>query len=227
MTSASNSKEQRANRFYWEQRLHAEGIQSLVGVDEAGRGPLAGPVVAAAVGLPPAWYTDGLPEHLNAINDSKKLTPRRRALLFTAICECPDIRFGIAQVEAQEIDGINILKATHQAMAEAVHSIKRYRPEHALVDGLPVQGLPVPHTAIVKGDAKSFSIAAASILAKEFRDRLMIKWDAQYPAYGFAKHKGYGTPQHRAAIVKNGPCALHRRSFLGNIQQQVLFEWEN
>lgn len=223
MTKGAKSTGESVDRFYWEKKLHAEGAKALVGIDEAGRGPLAGPVVAAAVALPSSWFASELPQTLAGINDSKKLTPRKRALLFDAIRQHPDICFGVAQVEAEEIDAINILKATHRAMAMAVESMKGFRAEHALVDGLAVRGLPIPHTPIVKGDAKSYSIAAASILAKEHRDRLMLDWDVQFPEYGFAKHKGYGTPQHRDAIAKHGPCALHRLSFLGNIQQQVLF----
>lgn len=227
MTDAANPGEETIDRFYWEKKLHADGAKSLAGIDEAGRGPLAGPVVAAAVALPASWFDSELPEALSGINDSKKLSPRKRALLFDAIRQHPEIRFGLAQVEAEEIDAINILKATHRAMARAVEALKGFAADHALVDGLAVQGLPVPHTPIVKGDAKSFSIAAASILAKEHRDRLMTDWDARFPAYGFAKHKGYGTPQHRSAIMEYGPCALHRRSFLGNLQQQSLFQWND
>jgi ribonuclease HII len=227
MTSGSPITEAMVGRFDWENKLHDEGARALVGIDEAGRGPLAGPVVAAAVALPPSWYGSRLPETLSGINDSKKLSPAKRALLFDVICQHPDIDFGLAQVEAEEIDAINILKATHRAMALAIEGMKGFRADHALVDGLAVRGLPIPHTPIVKGDAKSFSIAAASILAKVHRDRLMLEWDAQFPEYGFSRHKGYGTPQHRAAIVEHGPCVLHRRSFLGKIQQQTLFQWDD
>ena len=227
MTVGSKSAEESCDRFYWEKKVHAEGAKALVGIDEAGRGPLAGPVVAAAVALPSSWFDFGLPESLGDINDSKKLSPRKRALLFDAILHHPEIHFGLAQVEAEEIDHINILKATHRAMALAVEALTEFKTDHALVDGLAVRGLPVPHTPIVKGDAKSFSIAAASILAKEHRDRLMMDWDVRFPAYGFARHKGYGTPQHQSAIKEHGPCALHRRSFLGNLQQQTLFQWDD
>jgi len=227
MTVGTKSAEKTFDRFYWEKKLHAEGAKALAGIDEAGRGPLAGPVVAAAVALPSSWFDSELPETLSGINDSKKLSPTKRALLFDAIRQHPEIRFGLAQVEAEEIDAINILKATHRAMALAVEALKGFEADHVLVDGLAVQGLPVPHTPIVKGDAKSFSIAAASILAKEHRDRLMMDWDARFPAYGFARHKGYGTPQHRSAILEFGPCALHRLSFLGNLQQQSLFPWND
>ena len=227
MTVGTKSTDKTFDRFFWEKKLHAEGAQALAGIDEAGRGPLAGPVVAAAVAMPSAWFDSGLPETLSGINDSKKLSPGKRALLFDAICQHPGIRFGLARVEAEEIDAINILKATHRAMALAVGAMNGFQADHALVDGLAVKGLPVPHTPVVKGDAKSFSIAAASILAKEHRDRLMMDWDVRFPAYGFARHKGYGTPQHRSAIMEHGPCALHRRSFLGNLQQQSLFQWDD
>lgn len=136
------------------------------------------------------------------------------------------IKFGIAKIDAEEIDRINVLKATHKAMNKAALLVRNPVADHALVDGLPVNGLSIPHTAIIKGDSKSYSIAAASILAKEYRDRLMVQWDAIYPEYDFAKHKGYGTRAHREAILAHGPCPLHRDSFLRNLrQQQTVFSW--
>ena len=212
--------------FFWEKSLESQGVLCLVGIDEAGRGPLAGPVVAAAVNLPVEWYQDGLPPELSGIHDSKKLSPKKRCDLFERITHHPRIMFGIGKIDAEEIDRINILKATHKAMATAASLVKDPVPDHALVDGLPVNGLAIPHTAVVKGDAKCYSIAAASIVAKEYRDRLMVQWDATFPQYGFAKHKGYGTAAHRQAILDHGPCPLHRDSFLGNLrQQQTLFSW--
>jgi ribonuclease HII len=206
--------------FFWEKSLESQGVCGLVGIDEAGRGPLAGPVVAAAVNLPSEWYQEGLPSALCGIHDSKKLSPKKRCDLFERITHHSRIKFGIGTIDAEEIDRINILKATHKAMDMAASLVIDPVPDHALVDGLPVNGLTIPHTAVVKGDAKSFSIAAASIVAKEFRDRLMVQWDETYPVYGFAKHKGYGTAAHRQAILAYGPCPLHRDSFLGNLRQQ-------
>ena len=212
--------------FLWENSLGSQGIRYLAGIDEAGRGPLAGPVVAAAVCLPCEWWHEGLPAELRGINDSKKLSPKKRSELFELITNHSEIRFGIGMIESQEIDRINILNATYKAMDIAASSMIDPVPEHALVDGLPVKGLSIPHTAIVKGDSKSNSIAAASIVAKEYRDSLMQNWDTIYPEYGFAKHKGYGTAAHRQAILSHGPCPLHRDSFLGNLrQQQALFSW--
>lgn len=207
--------------FFWEKSISSQGHHYIAGIDEAGRGPLAGPVVAAAVCLPQNWYQEGLPPELCGIHDSKKLTPRKRCHLFEAITNHPDIKFGIGKIDAKEIDDINILNATHKAMAKAVLLLIDPVPDHALVDGLPVKGLTIPHTAVVRGDSKSYSIAAASILAKEYRDRLMIEWNNTFPEYGFAKHKGYGTAAHRQALLTHGPCPLHRDSFLGNLRQQL------
>ncbi|MDC0325266.1 ribonuclease HII [bacterium] len=214
--------------FFWENSLGSQGIRCLAGIDEAGRGPLAGPVVAAAVCLPCEWWREELPAELSGIQDSKKLSPKKRCQLFELITNHSEIRYGIGMIESREIDRINILNATYKAMDIAASSIIDPIPDHALVDGLPVKGLSVPHTAIVKGDSKSYSIAAASIVAKEYRDRLMQNWDTTYPEYGFAKHKGYGTATHRQAILSYGPCPLHRESFLRNLmQQQALFSWED
>lgn len=200
------------DRFAHERNLRDRGIASVAGIDEAGRGPLAGPVVAAAVVLPVAWLDEGLPASLAGLNDSKQLTEKKRERLFSAIHECAGIDFAVAVVEADEIDRINILQATHAAMNRALAALQT-PPPHAVVDGNPVKTLTVPQTAIVKGDSLSFSIAAASVLAKVTRDRLMIGHDRSFPAYGFAKHKGYGTRQHLAAIERLGPCPIHRMSF--------------
>lgn len=200
------------NSFEFEQVLWNQGIARVAGVDEAGRGPLAGPVVAAAAILPSHWAEAGLPAELAGLNDSKQLTETQRERYFEFITACTEIEFAVAQVDAAQIDAINILQATHRAMNDALAQL-RPLPPHALVDGRPVKSLRVPQTAIVKGDARSFSIAAASILAKVTRDRLMLKYHAQFPQYGFDAHKGYGTAQHLAAIEKFGACPIHRKSF--------------
>lgn len=192
--------------------LWQAGIRLMAGVDEAGRGPLAGPVVAAAVVFPGCWITGDLPEELAGLNDSKQLTERQRERFFSVLTEHPMVRSSVAIVGVEMIDTLNILRATHHAMNQALAALPT-PPEHALVDGLHVATLDCPQTALVKGDARSYSIAAASVLAKVTRDRLMVEYDARYPAYGFAMHKGYGTPQHLAALAKHGPCPWHRRSF--------------
>ena len=184
----------------------------VAGVDEAGRGPLAGPVVAAAVILPHRWLEAGFDERLRNLNDSKQLTEQQREDYFAILTSHVDIRYAIAVVEADWIDRINILQATHRAMNEALSRLKP-TPQHALVDGRPVKTMRIPHTALVKGDSRSYSIAAASVLAKVTRDRMMLDMDKLYPGYGFGEHKGYGTPQHLAALNALGPCAIHRRSF--------------
>lgn len=200
------------DQFEFEAALWRAGQTRVAGVDEAGRGPLAGPVVAAAVILPPSWLETGLPPELRGLNDSKQLTEARREEFFAALTQLAGIQFAIAVVDAATIDRINILQATHRAMNESLAQLQP-APEHALVDGNPVKSLRFPQTAIVKGDARSYSIAAASILAKVTRDRQAAEWDRHWPGYGFAVHKGYGTPQHLEAIRKHGPCPIHRRSF--------------
>jgi len=200
------------DRFEFERVLWTRGVARVAGVDEAGRGPLAGPVVAAAAILPSKWAESGLPRELEGLNDSKQLTANQREKFFAFITSRGEIEFGIAEVDAALIDEINILQATHRAMNDALAKL-RPAPEHALVDGRPVTTMRVPQTAIVKGDARSYSIAAASVLAKVTRDRLMLEFDRQWPKYGFAGHKGYGTTQHLAAIAAHGPCPIHRRSF--------------
>lgn len=201
-----------SNSFEFEQPLWQSGVARVAGVDEAGRGPLAGPVVAAAAILPSRWAETGLPTELSGLNDSKQLTEAQREKYFEFITGCGEIEFGIAAVGAAVIDEINILQATHRAMNEALGKLSPL-PPHALVDGRPVKTLRVPQTAIVKGDARSFSIAAASVLAKVTRDRQMLEYAAQFPEYGFAEHKGYGTAKHLAAIEKHGACAIHRKTF--------------
>jgi ribonuclease HII len=198
--------------FSRERALHARGIFLVAGVDEAGRGPLAGPVVAAAVILPDDCTLEGL-------DDSKKLTAKKREHFHAVLTVRADIHWGIGQADVAEIDRLNILRATHLAMVRAVEALPR-KPGHALVDGLPVRGLPVPHTAVVAGDTLSLSIAAASIMAKVTRDRLMIALDAEYPQYGFARHKGYGVREHLEALRSHGPSPVHRRSFQPVAQAQ-------
>ena len=201
-----------SDRFEFERPLWQRGVARVAGVDEAGRGPLAGPVVSAAAILPSRWAETGLPAELAGLNDSKQLTEAQREKFFTFITGCGEIEFGIAEVSAAVIDKINILQATHRAMNDALGKLNPL-PPHALVDGRPVKTLRVPQTAIVKGDARSYSIAAASVLAKVTRDRLMLAYAAQFPEYGFAGHKGYGTVKHLAAIAKHGACAIHRLTF--------------
>ena len=188
-----------------EHALHARGLAVIAGVDEAGRGPLAGPVAAAAVILPPAFTRPGL-------DDSKKLSPARRDALYHALTTTPGLHWSLAWASAAEIDSLNILRATHLAMRRAVADLP-VTPDRCLIDGLPVRDFPWPHDAIVKGDGRSLSIAAASIIAKVSRDRLMLELDAECPQYGFAKHQGYGTKHHLAALRLHGPCRHHRRSF--------------
>jgi ribonuclease HII len=198
------------DRFEFERVLWNRGTARIAGVDEAGRGPLAGPVVAAAAILPAKWAADGLPDELEGLNDSKQLTAHQREKFFAFLTACAEVEFAVAQIDAAQIDAVNILQATHRAMNDALAQLN---PEHALVDGRPVKTMRVPQTAIVKGDARSYSIAAASVLAKVTRDRLMLEFDRQWPIYGFAAHKGYGTARHLAALAAHGPCPIHRRSF--------------
>ena len=186
-------------RKYWDR-----GLRCIAGVDEAGRGPLAGPVVAAAVMFPQNLWIDG-------VDDSKKLSPSRREDLFEIIRRNAS-SIGYAIVPHTMIDQINIYQAAMQAMQEAV-SLLTPSPQHLLIDGPRYHDHSIPFTAIVDGDAKCFSIAAASIVAKVVRDRLMVDLDNRFPEYGFARHKGYATPEHLDAIRKHGPCEIHRRSF--------------
>jgi len=201
-----------SDQFKYERVLLQRGVKRVAGVDEAGRGPLAGPVVAAAVSFPEEWISRGLPGELAGLNDSKQLRAVQREAFFERLTAGGDVQFAIARIDAETIDAINILQATHRAMNQALAQL-RPQPEHVLVDGLPVNSLRFPQLALVKGDARSFTIAAASILAKVARDRLMLEYDRRFPAYGFARHKGYGTTRHLAALAEHGPCPIHRRSF--------------
>ncbi|MEI6653309.1 MAG: ribonuclease HII [Verrucomicrobiota bacterium] len=191
--------------FSLEDALRARGVAVVAGVDEAGRGPLAGPVAAAAVILPRDLSCPGL-------DDSKKLSPRKRETIYQFLTADPRVVWSVALASAAEIDLLNILRATHLAMGRAVAGLAVV-PDHCLIDGLPVRGFAWPHDGIVKGDGRSCSIAAASIIAKVTRDRLLRGLDAEFPQYGFAKHQGYGTKQHLEALRIHGPCCHHRRSF--------------
>lgn len=191
--------------YDFEKALREDGYIAVCGVDEAGRGPLAGPVVAAACILPIDCEIDGL-------NDSKKLSEKKREQLFDIIKE-KAIAYSIASASNEEIDKLNILNATMLAMARAIEGLPK-KADFALVDGNCVRNFPVAAKTVVKGDAKSPSIAAASILAKVTRDRLCLEMDEEYPEYNFKKHKGYPTKEHRELVEKYGPCPLHRMTFL-------------
>ena len=180
---------------------------AICGIDEAGRGPLAGPVAAGAVILPKDC-------RILYLNDSKKLSPARRDALFDEIRE-KAVAFSIGISSPERIDEINILQATYEAMRKAVAGLS-VQPDLLLNDAVTIPEVQIRQVPIVKGDAKSVSIAAASILAKVTRDRMMEEYDAMWPEYGFAKHKGYGTAQHIAALKEYGPCPIHRRSFIGH-----------
>ena len=184
-----------------------EACSAICGIDEAGRGPLAGPVAAAAVILPKDCV-------ILYLNDSKKLSPARRDALFDEIME-KAVAYHVGIVSPERIDEINILQATYEAMRKAVAGLS-VTPDLLLNDAVTIPEIGIRQVPIVKGDAKSVSIAAASILAKVTRDRMMEEYDAMWPEYGFAKHKGYGTAQHIAALKEYGPCPIHRRSFIGH-----------
>lgn len=200
--------------FEHERALQEQGIFSIAGIDEAGRGPLAGPVVAAAVIFLDHQAPDGL-------NDSKKLTPEKRHVLYDHLTGAAHVRWAVSILDAEEIDRLNILRATHKAMREALEALKE-SAAHALIDGLPVPSVPIPQTALVGGDGLSLSIAAASVIAKVTRDRIMEEMDTHYPQYGFRDHKGYGTARHLLALREHGPCPIHRLSF-SPVAQPELF----
>lgn len=199
--------------FEHEFLLRDRGIFPVAGIDEAGRGPLAGPVVCAAAVLPLNLTLPGL-------NDSKKLTSRRREALYLEITANPKILWSVIHVSASEIDRLNILRATHAGMRSAWEKLDP-RPHHVLIDGLEVPGFPCAQTALVGGDGRSLSIAAASVIAKVERDRVMLEYDRLYPEYGFAKHKGYPTAEHFAKLRQHGPCPIHRRSFAPVAQAEL------
>lgn len=193
--------------FDFEDQARSEGYRNIAGVDEVGRGCLAGPVVAAACILDPA---KAVPAHLN---DSKKLTATQRDEIAEELRETA-IAFSIGTVEADEIDRINILEATKVAMLKAIAGLAPCA-DHILIDALRLKELSIPQKAIIKGDSISYSIAAASIIAKTFRDALMKDYDTDFPQYGFAGHKGYGSAVHLKALREHGPCHLHRKTFRG------------
>lgn len=194
-----------------EDENYAQGVEVICGVDEAGRGPLAGPVCAAAVILPPHVQIPGL-------NDSKKLSDKRRRELFPVICE-QALAYGIAFATEQEIDEINILQATFLAMERALAQLK-IRPDLVLIDGNRQKDFGLPVKTVVKGDSLSANIAAASVLAKVTRDDFMVRQAEQFPEYGFEIHKGYGTKAHYAALEQYGPCPIHRKTFLKKFYEQ-------
>jgi ribonuclease HII len=188
-----------------EEKARAQGYVAIAGVDEAGRGPLAGPVVAAACMLPPDFRNE-------EVDDSKKLTPRQRFELYHQLTSDPSIVYGLGIVDAIVIDQINILQATFQAMLIAVSQLKK-RPDFLLVDGNLLPPFDIPAVAIVEGDSQSLSIASASIIAKYTRDQIMLQYHSLWPQYGFDAHKGYGTRQHLLALDVHGACPIHRTTF--------------
>jgi ribonuclease HII len=192
--------------LHFEEQAMCQGYRLVAGVDEAGRGPLAGPVVAAAVILPKEFDLPGL-------NDSKKLSAKKRESLFSLI-RIQAVTVGVGVVPAPEIDELNILQASLKAMVLAVRRL-RISSDYLLVDGITPVPLSLPQKILKQGDSRSLSVAAASVVAKVVRDRMMTAYDRLYPGYGFAKHKGYGSAQHRAFIARLGPCPLHRRTFRG------------
>ena len=193
-----------------ENEIYKTGVQTICGIDEAGRGPLAGPVVVAAVIMPKDSFIEG-------VNDSKKVSEKKREALYEQITD-EAIAWGVGIIDQKEIDEINILNATKKGLTTAIKELK-VKPDRIIVDALDkIDTLGIPYTPIIKGDAKCYSIAAASIIAKVTRDRIMRQWDEIYPMYGFEKHKGYGTAMHMQAIREYGLCPLHRRSFTKNIK---------
>lgn len=198
--------------YEYDNAISKEGFDLMAGMDEAGRGPLAGPVVAATVILPQGIRIDG-------IRDSKKIPEAERERLYEEISFYA-IDIGVGIVEADEIDRINILQATKLAMHNAINCLKN-RPDIILIDALRIPSINIRQMSIIKGDAKSASIAAASIIAKVTRDRIMARHHETYPHYGFDRHKGYGTKVHLDMIIKHGPCPIHRKSFKGVMDMQL------
>lgn len=191
-----------------EVKLYENNINYICGIDEAGRGPLAGPVVVGAVILPKDSFIEG-------VNDSKKISEKKREKIYEQIIE-EAISYSVGIVDQKTIDEINILNATKLGVKIALEGLKQ-RPDVIMVDALNnMDTLGIPYISVVKGDAKNYSIAAASIIAKVTRDRIMKEWDEIYPIYGFSKHKGYGTAEHIRIIKENGPCTIHRKSFIKN-----------
>jgi ribonuclease HII len=189
----------------FEKAARKKGFRMIAGIDEAGRGPLAGPVVAASCFFPSDFYVEG-------VNDSKKLSTARRSAIFQELISIDQVHYSVGVIDHTIIDEINIYQATIRAMIESVDGLS-VTPDYLLVDGLDLPHPSIPGEGIIKGDQKSQLIAAASIIAKESRDMLMVEYHEQWPEYGFDRHKGYGTQAHREAIKKYGPCPIHRRSF--------------
>jgi len=196
----------------FERQFWARGCKRVAGVDEAGRGPLAGPVVAAAVIFDRDFVEKEKDNLFASLTDSKKLTENQRNVFFALLTQSRNVEIGIGFGAVTEIDKINILRSTHLAMGRALECLCLL-PDHAIVDGLPVSNLPCPSTAVVKGDSRSLSVAAASVIAKVVRDQWMLELDRWHPEYGFIAHKGYGTPTHIQALLKYGAIEHHRRSF--------------
>ncbi|AKJ63393.1 ribonuclease HII [Kiritimatiella glycovorans] len=207
----------------FEREAWTAGYGRVAGIDEAGRGPLAGPVVAAAVCFTPAFLCNHSRPVLEGLTDSKALSEGRRNDFYATLRAMKAASIGVGSATPEEIDTMNILRATHLAMARAVLDL-RPPGDFALVDGNEVRGLAVPSRSIVKGDRLSLSISAASVIAKVTRDRMMTELDAQYPGYGFAAHKGYGTAAHLEALARLGPSPCHRRSFRPVSERQLGFE---
>lgn len=197
--------------FNVERVLWSQGVSPIAGIDEAGRGPLAGPVIASAVMFLEEQAVEQHPL-FSKLNDSKKLRPRLREELFEILTNHPTIIWAVGEASVEEIGTLNILHATHLAMKRALEGLS-IRPAHVLIDGLAVKNFPVIQTALVKGDSLSLSIAAASVIAKVTRDRIMDQLDLEFPHYGFARHRGYGTAAHLAQLRHYGPCYHHRRGF--------------
>ncbi len=196
----------------YEEGLWAKGLMRVAGVDEAGRGPLAGPVVACALVFDPGFARTAKDGVLSGLTDSKQLSESKRDHFFEFLERSDSVEFALGSAAPEEIDQINILQATYRAMERSVKGLGSL-PDHVLVDGLPVKGLPCKSTSIVKGDSKSLSIAAASVIAKVTRDRIMQQLHEQYPVYGFDSHKGYGSKRHVQALLEHGPSPVHRTSF--------------
>lgn len=202
-------EEERLKRLKeYENQLRSKGFEFICGIDEAGRGPLAGPVVVASVIMPADSIIEG-------VNDSKKVSEKKREKLYDLILE-EAISYGVGIIGQDEIDDINILNATKKGLTMSLKELDK-KPDLIIVDALThIDTLGIPYESIIKGDAKCYSIAAASIIAKVTRDRIMREWDKVYPQYGFATHKGYGTAAHIKAIKEYGPCPLHRKTFIKN-----------
>ncbi len=202
----------------WKQKiLHEQdawnrGYARVAGIDEVGRGPLAGPVVAACVVLTQAFFLPEPPGYVHRVDDSKRLTAAAREKLSALLRQEPGLEIGVGVVDNQTIDGINILEASRAAMRQAIERIKA-PPDFLLVDGPRLPAVKIPQNALIGGDGLSFCIGAASIVAKVYRDALMDAFEAEYPGYGFARNKGYGTREHLQALKTKGPCPIHRRSF--------------